>query len=311
MCETNVRCDTENEMASLDSLLTEQPNPASACIDALSTEDMLRIINQEDRKVAEAVGREIPAIARAVDAIVAAFERGGRLFYIGAGTSGRLGVLDASECPPTFSVPPEMVQGIIAGGEAALSRATETTEDDPAIGVRDLLDRGFAAHDVLVGLAASGRTPYVLGAVAEAKRIGAVTVGVSCTPDSELSRAVDIAIAPLPGPEVIAGSTRLKSGTAQKLVLNMLTTGSFIRLGHVYGNLMVNVQPKNTKLLDRARRIVAQAAGISYDRAAEALEEAGKDVRTAILMAKAGISRDDAGRRLAAAGGRISRALHG
>jgi N-acetylmuramic acid 6-phosphate etherase len=295
----------------LHSLLTEQQNPASAAIDAVPTEEMLRIINQEDCKVAEAVGREIPAIARAVDAIVAAFENGGRLFYIGAGTSGRLGVLDASECPPTFSVPPEMVQGIIAGGESALSRATETTEDDPAIGVRDLLARGFTARDVLVGLAASGRTPYVLGAVAEAKRMGAVTVGICCTPDAELSRLVDIAIAPLPGPEIIAGSTRLKSGTAQKLVLNMLTTGAFIRLGYVFGNLMVNVQPKNTKLVDRARRIVAQAAGISYERAGQTLEEAGNSVRTAILMAKTGASRDDAERRLAAAGGRISRALHG
>ena len=298
-------------MSPLHSLLTEQQNPASARIDVVSTEEMLRIMNAEDRKVAEAVGLEIPAIARAVDAIVAAFEAGGRLFYIGAGTSGRLGVLDASECPPTFSVPPQMVQGIIAGGESALSRATETTEDDPVIGVRDLLDRGFTARDVLVGLAASGRTPYVLGAVAEARRIGAVTVGVSCTPDSELSRAVDIAIAPLPGPEIVAGSTRLKSGTAQKLVLNMLTTGAFIRLGYVFGNLMVNVQPKNTKLQDRARRIVAQAASISYQRAGEALEVAGNSVRTAILMARTGISRDEAERRLAAAGGRITRALHG
>jgi len=298
-------------MASLDSLLTEQPNPASARIDSVSTDEMLRIINAEDQKVAGAVQAEIPAIARAVDAIVAAIEAGGRLFYIGAGTSGRLGVLDASECPPTFSVPPEMVQGIIAGGEPALSRATETTEDDPTIGVRDLLARGFTSRDVLVGLAASGRTPYVLGAVAEARRIGALTIGVSCTPDSELSAAVDIPIAPLVGPEIVAGSTRLKSGTAQKLVLNMLSTGTFIRLGYVFGNLMVNVQPKNTKLLDRARRIVAQAAGVSYQRAGEVLEEAGNSVRTAILMAKTGANRDDAERRLAAVGGRISRALHG
>ncbi len=225
----------------LEQLLTEQPNPASASIDALPTEQVLRIINSEDQKVACAVQAEIPAIARAVDAVVAAFQRGGRLFYIGAGTSGRLGVLDASECPPTFSVPPDMVQGIIAGGESALSSATETTEDDPAIGRRDLTARGFTAGDVLVGIAASGRTPYVLGAVAEARRLGAVTVGVSCTPNSELSRAVEIAITPLVGPEVLAGSTRLKSGTAQKLVLNMLSTGAFIRMGYVYGNLMVNV----------------------------------------------------------------------
>jgi len=293
----------------LEQLLTEQPNPASASIDTLPTEQVLRIINSEDQKVACAVQSEIPAIARAVDAVVAAFQRGGRLFYIGAGTSGRLGVLDASECPPTFSVPPDMVQGIIAGGESALSRATETTEDDPAIGRRDLMARGFTGRDVLVGLAASGRTPYVLGAVAEARRLGAVTIGISCTPNSELSRAVEIAITPLVGPEVLAGSTRLKSGTAQKLVLNMLSTGAFIRMGYVYGNLMVNVQPKNTKLVDRARRIVALATGVPYPRAEELLALGGNNVRTAILMGKSGMSREEAERRLAETGGRISKVL--
>jgi N-acetylmuramic acid 6-phosphate etherase len=293
----------------LEKLLTEQPNPASAAIDTLPTEDALRIINAEDRKIAEAVEREIPAIARAVDAAVAAIGHGGRLFYLGAGTSGRLGVLDASECPPTFSVPPELVQGIMAGGEPALSRATETTEDDPAIGVRDLLARGFTARDVLVGITASGRTPYVLGAVAEAKRMGAVTVGLSCSPDSELARLVSIAISPLVGPEVVAGSTRMKAGTAQKLVLNMLSTETFVRLGYVYGNLMVNVQPKNVKLVDRARRIISQAAGVSYERAGELLAGSGNSVRVAILMGKAGMSRELAEERLAVAGGRISKAL--
>jgi len=295
----------------LEKLLTEQANPASAEIDALPTEEALRIINSEDQKVAAAVEREIPSIARAVDAIAAAMERGGRLFYIGAGTSGRLGVLDASECPPTFSVPPEMVQGIIAGGEAALSRATEATEDDEGMGLRDLQAHGFTARDVLVGITASGRTPYVLGAIAEARRLGALTIGLSCTPDSELARAVSIAITPLVGPEVVAGSTRLKSGTAQKLVLNMLSTGVFIRLGYVYGNLMVNVQPKNRKLVDRARRIVAQAAGTTYQRAGELLESSGRSVRTAILMGKTGMPREEAEQRLAAAGGRIREALHG
>jgi N-acetylmuramic acid 6-phosphate etherase len=222
-----------------------------------------------------------------------------------------LGVLDASECPPTFSVPPEMVQGIIAGGPAALSRATEATEDDPAMGARDLMDRGFTARDVLVGIAASGRTPYVLGAIAEARRVGAVTVGIGCTPDSELARAATVAITPLVGPEVIAGSTRMKAGTAQKLVLNMLTTGAFIRMGYVYGNLMVNVQPKNAKLTDRARRIVAQAAGITCERAGELLEAAGNSVRVAIVMGTTGAARVEAERRLAAAGGDISRALNG
>jgi len=292
----------------LENLLTEQPNPATAGIDALDTEEMLRVINAQDRGVAEAVGREIPAIARAVDAIVACFRQGGRLFYIGAGTSGRLGVLDASECPPTFGVPPEMVQGVIAGGDRALLHATERSEDDPASGARDLAERGFTARDALVGIAASGRMPYVLGAVAEARRLGAVTVGISCTPDSELARAAAIAITPLVGPEVIAGSTRMKAGTAQKLALNMLSTGAFIRMGYVYGNLMVNVQPTNAKLEDRARRIMARAAGVSIERAGDLLKAAGGDVRCAILMA-GGMERKEAERRLAEAGGRLAEAM--
>ena len=266
----------------LANLLTEQRNPASARIDKLETADMLRVINEEDRKVADAVAREIPHIARAVDAIVEAFHKGGRLFYIGAGTSGRLGVLDASECPPTFNVPPAMVQGIIAGGEAALSRATEATEDDPGIGARDLNLRGFTGRDVLCGIAASGRTPYVLGAVDEANRMGALTLGVSCTPNSELARRVKIAITPLSGPEIVTGSTRMKAGTATKLVLNMLTTGSFIRMGYVRGNLMVNVQPKNSKLVDRSRRIISALMGVSYEEAGWLLIAAGNNVAAAI-----------------------------
>ena len=293
----------------LEHLLTEQANQASEGIDALPTEQVLSIINNEDRKVADAVARELPSITRAVDAIVNAFEKGGRLFYIGAGTSGRLGVLDAAECPPTFNVPPERVQGIIAGGEAAVSRATETTEDDPSIGARDLADRGFVENDVLVGIAASGRTPYVLGAIAEANRMGAFTIGISCTPDSELSRAVKLPITLLVGPEIVAGSTRMKAGTATKMVLNMLTTASFIRLGYVFGNLMVNVQPKNSKLADRARRIIAMATGVSYEQAGELLGAAGNTVRTAIVMARAGVDRVEAERRLASAGGRISKSL--
>jgi N-acetylmuramic acid 6-phosphate etherase len=275
----------------LERLLTEQVNPASENIDAQPTARILEIINGEDGQVAAAVAREIPAIARAVDAIVAAIERGGRLFYIGAGTSGRLGVLDAAECPPTFGADPDLVQGIMAGGERALAHATETTEDDPAFGARDLGERGFTAGDVLVGIAASGRTPYVLGAVAEAKRLGAVTAGISCTPDSELARAVRIAITPLTGPEVVAGSTRMKAGTATKLVLNMISTAVFIRLGYVYGNLMVNVQPKNSKLRDRAIRIVAQAAGVAYEDAEALLAAAGDKVSTAIVMGKTGVDR--------------------
>jgi N-acetylmuramic acid 6-phosphate etherase len=295
----------------LEGLLTEQRNPASRNIDALPTEEVLRIINEQDRQVADAVMKEIPRIAMAVDTIVEAMKRGGRLFYIGAGTSGRLGVLDASECPPTFNVDPELVQGIIAGGEQALVRSSEATEDRPEAGADDLMGRGFTAQDVLVGIAASGRTPYVLGAVEKAKEIGAVTVGISCTPDSHLSKAVHIPIEPKPGPEVIAGSTRMRAGTATKLVLNMLSTATMIRLGHVYGNLMVNVQPRNEKLVDRARRIIAEAAEVEYGEAAHLLEEAGGSVKTAIVMARKKVNRVEADKLLAGADGRISSALKG
>jgi N-acetylmuramic acid 6-phosphate etherase len=292
----------------LEQLLTEQPNPASASIDSLPTESMLSVINTEDKRIAESVEKEIPSIAKAVDGIVAALEEGGRLFYIGAGTSGRLGVLDAAECPPTYSIPYETVQGIIAGGESALSRATEATEDDPATGERDLMERGFTQGDVLVGIAASGRTPYVLGAIRKARELGALTIGISCTPGSELSAVVQIPIEPLPGPEVVAGSTRMKAGTATKLVLNMLSTASMIRLGYVYGNLMVNVQPKNGKLVDRAARIIAQAANIEYSRAAELLKQTGS-VKTSIVMAKRNLGKDEAERLLQSAKGRVRVAL--
>jgi N-acetylmuramic acid 6-phosphate etherase len=294
----------------LKSLLTEQVNPASRDIDAQPTPEILRIINEEDRKVASAVATEIPRIAEAVDRIVEAIRTGGRLFYIGAGTSGRLGVLDAAECPPTFNVAADLVQGIIAGGNAALAKATEATEDDPESGMRDLEGRGFTVRDVLVGIAASGRTPYVHGAVAMARALGALTIGISCTPDSELSRAVEIPIAPLCGPEVIAGSTRLKAGTATKLVLNMISTAVMIRLGHVYGNLMVNVAPRNSKLEDRARRIIAESASVTNERAGDLLKEAGGNVKAAIVMGRLAIGRAAAELRLAEAGGRIAEALN-
>jgi len=293
----------------LDKLLTEQRNPASAVIDTLPTEQVLAIMNAEDARVAGAVGAAIPAIARAVDSITAAMKVGGRLFYIGAGTSGRLGVLDASECPPTFSVPYDMVQGIIAGGMDALYKATEATEDDPASGIRDLLARGFGTADVLCGIAASGRTPYVLGAIGKARELGAVTVGISCSPDSELSHAVDIPIEVLSGPEIVTGSTRMKAGTATKLVLNMLTTASMIRLGYVYGNLMVNVQPKNEKLRERAKRIVRDASGVDDARAAEVLAASGNVVRTAIVMAVRGVDRALAEDLLRSADGLVGRAI--
>lgn len=293
----------------IENLLTEQRNPASADIDTLSTEQMLGVMNGEDRKVAGAVEREIPAIAKAVDAIADAVRRGGRLFYIGAGTSGRLGVLDASECAPTFGVPAEMVQGIMAGGMEALYKSTEASEDDARAGERDLVARGFNASDALVGIAASGRTPYVLGAVHAAKRMGAVTAGISCTPNSELSRAVDFPIAPVPGPEVVTGSTRLKAGTATKLVLNMISTGVMIRLGYVYGNLMVNVQPSNEKLADRARRIISATAGVDYAHSSQLLDESGGRVPVALVMAKRDIPRQQAEQRLAAAQGNLRAAI--
>jgi N-acetylmuramic acid 6-phosphate etherase len=293
----------------LEQLLTEQRNPASAHIDTLPTEQVLQIINDQDAMVAGAVRAAIASIARAVDGITDELRSGGRLFYIGAGTSGRLGVLDASECPPTFSVSPEMVQGIIAGGEPALSRATEASEDDPESGARDLLARGFRSGDVLCGIAASGRTPYVLGAIRKARELGCLTLAVSCTPSSELSKAVEIPIEVLTGPEIVTGSTRMKAGTATKLVLNMLTTGTMIRLGYVYGNLMVNVQPRNEKLRDRARRIVRDASGVDDSRAAQLLDASGGSVRTAIVMAVRGLDRSAAESLLARNCGVIGRAL--
>jgi N-acetylmuramic acid 6-phosphate etherase len=295
----------------LQKLLTEQQNPASEGIDGKSSLEIVRVIHAEDRKVAESIEPELEKIAVAVDRITERLRAGGRLFYIGAGTSGRLGVLDAAECRPTFQVQEGTVQGIIAGGEAALVRATEASEDSRDSGAADLMVHGFAGPDCLVGIAASGRTPYVLGAIEKARALGALTVGISCTPESELSSAVEIAIEPKPGPEVVTGSTRMKAGTATKMVLNMLSTGVMIRLGYVYGNLMVNVAPTNAKLRHRAERIVAQAAGVDAGRANELLQRAGDNVRAAILMERKGISKEAAEAQLASAGGRLSEALQG
>lgn len=288
---------------------TERPNPTSEGLDQLSTSEILTRMNAADAEVAGAVAREIPRITKAVDAIADRLEKGGHLVYIGAGTSGRLGVLDASECPPTFNVPKDLVRGIIAGGEAALSRATESSEDDADAGAQDLLAAGFAAGDVLVGIAASGRTPYVLGAIAKARELGAATCGISCTPDSALSRAVEFPMEPVVGPEILTGSTRLRAGTATKLVLNMISTAVMTRLGYVYGNLMVNVQPTNHKLEDRARRIIQQTTGVDYKRASVLLESAGRSVRVAIVMEKRNVDRMEAERLLSKAHGRISYAL--
>jgi N-acetylmuramic acid 6-phosphate etherase len=292
-----------------DDLLTEQSHPDSQYLDSLPTAGLLTVINAADARIAAAVAVEIPRIARAVDAIAAAIGSGGHLVYIGAGSSGRLGVLDAAECPPTFNVSPELVRGIIAGGDRALKQSSEASEDRPEAGAADLLASGFGPGDVLVGIAASGRTPYVLGAIAKAREMGAITCGISCTPHSELSRAVDYPIEPKPGAEVLAGSTRLRAGTATKLVLNMISTAVMVRLGYVYGNLMVNVQPSNQKLAGRARRIIGQATGVSPARAAELLDAAGQSVPTAIVMEKKHIARDEAERLLTQAGGRIREAL--
>src|SRR5580658_5104946 len=290
-------------------LLTEESNAATTHIGGMDTLAMLGVMNSADAEVALAVREELPRIAAAVDAIAARLEAGGHLTYIGAGTSGRLGVLDASECPPTFNVPPDMVRGIMAGGEKALSRATGAAEDDRESGVRDLLAAGFGRGEALVGMAASGRTPYVLGAVEAARKMGALTAGISCTPDSELSRVVEFPMEPKPGPEILTGATRLRAGTATKMVLNMISTGVMIKLGYVYGNLMVNVQPTNKKLEDRARRIIEEAAGVTGERAAELLEQSGRSVRTAIVMEKKKVSRAQAEELLRSAGGKLGEAL--
>jgi len=294
--------------ASLGQLATEARNPASEQLDQLSTVEMLGVINAADRRVAEAVAAEIPNIAEVVDAVADRIMRGGRLFYIGAGTSGRLGVLDASECPPTFGVFPEQVQGIIAGGDTALRISIEGAEDDASLGVSDLQRAGFTAKDALVGIAASGRTPYVLGAIAHARSLGALTVGLSCVPGSALASAAEIAITPITGAEVLTGSTRMKAGTATKLVLNMLSTGVMVRTGYVYGNLMVNVQTTNAKLVDRAGRIVSAITGLGGEASKRLLDEAGS-VKCAAVMFKLGLSRDAAEKRLTAAGGNLRKAL--
>lgn len=292
----------------LDRLETEQPDLSSHDLDLLPVEQVLRIIHAADAQVAGSITAEIPRIALAVEAISERLLHGGRIFYVGAGTSGRLGALDAAEIPPTFGVAPELVRFIIAGGEQALRRAVEAAEDDPAAGARDLQAAGVSQADAVIGISASGRTPYVLGALGAARKIGALTCGVSCTRDSELSRIVEFPIEPVTGPEILTGSTRMRAGTATKMVLNMISTAVMVRLGHVYGNLMVNLKPANQKLANRARRIIELAAGVSAGRASELLKAAGS-VRVAIVMAKKGVGREEAERLLAEAGGRLRQAL--
>ena len=297
----------------LATLPTESRNPFSESIDSLPTEAMLQVFNDEDSTVAVRVREQIPQIAKAVDAIYTRVAKGGRLYSIGAGTSGRLGVLDASECPPTFGVPRDLVQGIIAGGDGALRVSAESAEDSREQGGIDLLANGFNQSpglDVLVGIAASGRTPYVLGAMEQARQHGCLVIGLSCVPGSPVEQAADIAITPHTGPEVITGSTRMKAGTATKLVLNMLSTGLMVKLGYVYGNLMTNVQPTNQKLVDRAERIIGAATGASPQRAAELLQQGGS-VRTAIVIEKRGMDRTAAEAALAANGQNLRKVLEG
>jgi len=293
----------------LSQMITEGRNPASQNIDELSTEAMLRVINDEDKKVALAVEAIVPQIAAAVDAICAAFQAGGRLIYCGAGTSGRLGILDASECPPTFGTPREQVIGLIAGGHTAILQAVENAEDNREQGAQDLKDIHFSRHDVLVGIAASGRTPYVLGALAYANELGATTVALTCNPGSAMSQVAAIALTPVVGPEVVTGSSRMKAGTAQKLVLNMLTTGSMIRSGKVYGNLMVDVEATNQKLVQRQVNIVMQATDCDDATASAALTACGGHCKTAILMVLADLAADEAKALLSQHQGFIRQAL--
>jgi N-acetylmuramic acid 6-phosphate etherase len=296
----------------LQSLATEQRNPNSTHIDTASVEEILRIINTEDHLVPIAVRRELDHIAEAVEIVVEAFENGGRLFYVGAGTSGRLGVVDASECPPTFGTDPEMVQGIIAGGREAVFRSQEGAEDIPEEGAKALEERGVTADDVVCGIASSGRTPFVVGAVEHARdHIGCPTLFVTTVPRDELDIEPDVAICPVVGPEVIMGSTRMKSGTAQKLVLNMITTAAMVRLGKVYENMMVDLQRTSEKLVERGIRTVMMVTGVDYDEADAVLDECDGHVKTAIVMILADVDAEEARRRLEETDGFVRPAIEG
>ena len=296
-------------MVELQKIATEQRNPNTMNIDTLSTLDMMKLINREDHRVADAVGEVTDKIAQAVDVIAEKLAAGGRLIYCGAGTSGRLGILDAVECPPTYSTDPETVQALMAGGYGAIFKAVEGAEDSKELGVQDMQNIHFSQKDVLVGIAASGRTPYVRGCMEYAKQLGAPTVAVTCCPGSELDQFADIGIAPAPGPEVVTGSTRMKSGTAQKMVLNMLSTGAMIKLGKVYGNLMVDVKPSNEKLIRRCVTIVCSAAECTEAEATKALEACDYRPKVAIVMVLRGVNADTACAMLQKAEGRIAKVL--
>lgn len=290
-------------------MATEQRNPNTMEIDTLSTLEMVKRINSEDKTVALAVERELPAIAEAIDVITGQLKKGGRLFYCGAGTSGRLGVLDASECPPTYGVSPDLVVALIAGGKEALLSAREGAEDDFSLCEADLRAHDFCKNDVLVGIAASGRTPYVLGGMRYAKACGAPVISLTCNEGSQMAAEADIAISPVVGPEVVTGSTRMKAGTAQKLVLNMLSTGVMIKRGKVYENLMVDVQPTNEKLIARTRRIVMLATGVSEEEAEAALSQCSHHPKTAIVMIKRGVDAQEAAMLLLDANGFVRKAI--
>lgn len=292
-------------------LVTEQRNPNSMDIDAKSTLEILKIINDEDKKVPFAVEKEIPYIAQAVELVVQAFRSGGRLLYFGAGTSGRLGIVDAAECPPTFGTPHELVQGFIAGGKEAVFVAQEGAEDKEENGANDIIKANVTSKDVVCGIAASRRTPYVVGAVKKARELGAKTIFITTNPRNEFNLEVDIAICPEVGPEVIMGSTRMKSGTAQKLVLNMITTTAMIRIGKVYENMMIDLQMTNQKLVERSKRIVMIITGVSYEVAEKYLKEAKGNVKTALVMIKANVSYEEAVRRLKLANGFVRKAIEG
>lgn len=294
----------------LGKLTTESRNQNTLDIDQVSTLEMVKKINDEDKKVAIAVEKELPQIAKAIDSIVGRMKKGGRLIYIGAGTSGRLGILDASECPPTYGVSEELVQGIIAGGQEAIFRAKEGAEDSKELAIIDLKDKNINENDTIVGLAASGRTPYVIGGLEYANEIGALTVSVTCNKDSGVAKVSQISIAPVVGPEAVTGSTRLKSGTAQKLVLNMLSTGVMIKMGKVYGNLMVDVKATNEKLVERSKKIVCEATGVSIQESEEVLKETDFDVKLAIFMILSNLEKEVAKERLENSNGYIKEALN-
>jgi N-acetylmuramic acid 6-phosphate etherase len=303
--------DDSSRFETFANLATEQRNPATRDLDRLDVPGILALISAEDRGVPEAVAREAPYIARAVELVVASLREGGRLVYVGAGTSGRLGVLDASECPPTFGSDPQQVQGVIAGGTGALVRAVEGAEDRSAEGERAMDERGVGPRDTVIGLAASRRTPFVVAALARARVLGARTAYITCTPRADFALPVDVAICPEVGPEVLTGSTRMKAGTAQKLVLNMITTAAFVRIGKAYENLMVDLMATSEKLVERSRRTVMIVAGVDYAGAARAIEAAGGSVKTAIVMLRLGCPRPDAEARLAQSGGFVRAAIEG